>query len=647
MFISALALVGVLIQFDYVTIPAVDQPSWLTRAISTGDSTSNTINNTKGAESIDVSSSSSSGSISKSKGKSNSSGNDSNDSSSGKQLVSTTASGTIDVAPAKALLKDTLSLIRHRYELDGIGGMFWLTANNIGASTWDVIKYKFARKIVDAVKNKQQFLMIFGGSSVTAGHDNYYNQSYPFVVERRLKPALEALGVSLLVHNIAQGANPCVPYSLCYETMGGLDPDFVGWEQSYNCGGDETISEYMARIAASASNRGVVYYSASGAWNPEKCPSSNSTPPYSSELWTPKAAGLDAWNPSHEDILHEKAVLDEWNRAHESSDRFTRWKKKGDPATSHVAAHGFNVWEPNPKCVVPDKEKGEKKNCGGMDAARGCEMKFMTHEAGLFGTDNGKGASWHPPTAFHLLRGEAIAWLYGLALMDAVYMVEADMKGEGATELSKKYQAKLDALQPPLGKPSAKCEKEYHCGERPICYTNFMPHHLPNRTLSELLVGNVNWTVDPHGTYGHVNLSDIQSEWSLKFGYLDEKPTIHGKVEHGEVHFRIKVGNARFVWVCGGIQKESLKHTLVYLDPNVALPPFTHDFATDEFAKLKSRQIPYTPSARRQVWHHKKYVGFECKAINNLPPGEHVLTLATNSSHEKHLTKISHVIMWP
>ena len=264
----------------------------------------------------------------------------------------------VALGSAKTLLQDMLSLIRHRYELDGAGAMFMHTANNIGAHTWDVIKYKFARKIVDSqIKQKQQpqrFLMVFGGSSVTAGHDNYYNQSYPFVVERRLQPVLQALGIALKVTNIAQGANPCLPYSLCYETMGGLDADVIGWEQSYNCGGDEMVSEYMGRVAAFSANRAIVYYSASGAWNPEKCPSSNSTPPYAYEYWRPQMAGLTPWTPSHADILNEKNTLDEWNKAHESSDRFTKWKNKGDAANKNLAAHGFNVWEANPKCVIPD-----------------------------------------------------------------------------------------------------------------------------------------------------------------------------------------------------------------------------------------------------------------------------------------------------
>ena len=107
-----------------------------------------------------------------------------------------------DLSEAIEVAQGVLNLIRHRYELDGIGASFFRTANNIGPFTWDVIKYKFARKIM---ARGSQFKMVFGGSSVTAGHDNYYNQSYPFVVERRLGLILEKLGVELIVQNIAQG----------------------------------------------------------------------------------------------------------------------------------------------------------------------------------------------------------------------------------------------------------------------------------------------------------------------------------------------------------------------------------------------------------------------------------------------------------
>jgi hypothetical protein len=49
------------------------------------------------------------------------------------------------------------------------------------------------------------FSMIFGGSSVTAGYDNYPNQSYPSIVYDRLHPVFNSLGINLDVRNIAQG----------------------------------------------------------------------------------------------------------------------------------------------------------------------------------------------------------------------------------------------------------------------------------------------------------------------------------------------------------------------------------------------------------------------------------------------------------
>jgi hypothetical protein len=59
----------------------------------------------------------------------------------------------------------------------------------------------------------------------------------------------------------------------------------------------------------------------------------------------------------------------------------------------------------------------------------------------------GSGAAHHPTRAFHMLRGEAIAWLYTLAALDAVYMLETDLKTATPIELSSRYLKKLDVLQ--------------------------------------------------------------------------------------------------------------------------------------------------------------------------------------------------------
>lgn len=440
------------------------------------------------------------------------------------EASSTPTDKKVDYAKAQALTESLLSLIRARYELDGMGAQFFLTANNIEAESFDILKYKFAVKMLSP-KLDEDYLMIFGGSSVTASHDNYYNQSYPAIVGKRLGPILAAMGIKIVIHNIAQGANNCSPYTLCYESMGGLDPEFVGWEQSYNCGHDEAIFELAARIAAGSKNKGIVYYSASGAWSPSGCPASPDKKPFSAEDWTPADAGIAPWTPALKDVLAEKELLNKYAKAASSSKRFHGYNSRGEYRAA--APIGFNVWESNPLCKGRDKEDTKDiTNCNGIDSAQGCKMRFMTKEAAAYGSDTGKGANWHPTRAFHLLRGEAISWLYGLAILEALLTVQQvracacvyvcvcvflsiwvvsdwgsvffvlllftpstslpslppsnrllphthttyqDLKSKPAAALLADYASKLAALQPPLPAPK-KCQS-YHCDQRPMCFT--------------------------------------------------------------------------------------------------------------------------------------------------------------------------------
>ena len=55
------------------------------------------------------------------------------------------------------------------------------------------------------------FVFGISGSSVTAGHDNYYNESYPAVIQRTPDPVFKALTIPLEVRNGAMGNNPCMP----------------------------------------------------------------------------------------------------------------------------------------------------------------------------------------------------------------------------------------------------------------------------------------------------------------------------------------------------------------------------------------------------------------------------------------------------
>ena len=180
---------------------------------------------------------------------------------------------SIDFAEAKKVAFKYATLIHTRFDMGNPkrNPFFYISAN-MPSWGFDIIKLKIAHKMVQDKGNKT-FLMIFGGSSVTAGHDNWYNQSYPFVAERRLAPVLAAVGVELVVRNIAMGSNNCLPYDYCYNAQGGEGADFLSWEQSFNCGKANGVYEMMARIAWW--NGGVVYYMASGGFAPTGCGPSN------------------------------------------------------------------------------------------------------------------------------------------------------------------------------------------------------------------------------------------------------------------------------------------------------------------------------------------------------------------------------------
>ncbi len=64
-----------------------------------------------------------------------------------------------------------------------------------------------------------------------------------------------------------------------------------------------------------------------------------------------------------------------------------------------------------------------------------------------FGSDGGGGARWHPSRAFHMLRGEALAWLYTLPLLDSIYMLETDLSTNSKESLiQSKFHLLVDRM---------------------------------------------------------------------------------------------------------------------------------------------------------------------------------------------------------
>ena len=183
------------------------------------------------------------------------------------------------------------------------------------------------------------------------------------------------------------------------------------------------------------------------------------------------------------------------------------------------------------------------------------------------------------------------------------------------------YDAKLESLSPTTLPPPRRCSK-YHCEFKPSCYTNTRPHYHPNYTLSELVVGQTNWTFLP----------EELGYWSLTYGYLDTRPywVADRGSDSGEIHFKISIGSTDVLYICGQGIKESLLHAVFHLDPNIS----------------SSELLAYKPTSRRVPWTHKKYYQDECKILSHLPVGKHVLSVGTNVSFPNHQTVISHIIFW-
>jgi len=98
----------------------------------------------------------------------------------------------------------------------------FLQSAHMHKSSWLDMKVRFMKAIVaadithqkkDAIPGlSDQFVISFTGSSVAAGHDSRFDQSYPIVAGNWMEPAFTAVGVNLTVRNVAMGNNPCMPY---------------------------------------------------------------------------------------------------------------------------------------------------------------------------------------------------------------------------------------------------------------------------------------------------------------------------------------------------------------------------------------------------------------------------------------------------
>lgn len=84
-------------------------------------------------------------------------------------------------------------------------------------------------RILTAMLHKRPFIVSIGGMSVTAGHGNYFNQSYPRVLQSAVADVFLMAGVHFRGQNAGMGGTLPMPYMFCLENFMG-NPDVVSWE---------------------------------------------------------------------------------------------------------------------------------------------------------------------------------------------------------------------------------------------------------------------------------------------------------------------------------------------------------------------------------------------------------------------------------
>lgn len=139
--------------------------------------------------------------------------------------------------------------------------------------------------------------------------------------------------------------------------------------------------------------------------------------------------------------------------------------------------------------------------------------------------------------------------------------------------------------------------------------------------LDDLIVGSTNWTRTTVTDFTPPDTSFVE----MRTGYH----AVQG-VENGEIHFRINVhAETPQVMVCGYHLRDSLAALEFRVEMNVP----------------DARLEAYTPSTRRFPWTATQ-VSTVCGLLENLPTGQHVLSMTSKEGATRLTASVSHIIMW-
>lgn len=524
----------------------------------------------------------------------------------------------------------------------------FLTLIHIPSPSWELQK----SKLIELILRKDRFVVGFGGSSVTAGHDNYHHEAYPQVFYDTLDPLMKLLSITFVVRNRAIGNNPCYPYDECLNTHLGNDLDVVTWEQSMNCGRESKPLETFTRIAAQMPKKPTVIYITSGtpSWTQDDCRSINS----SIDANTKTAAVAISMT---EIVLKPyKAVASLSN--HMDSMSFLKINKTSSiyKIYDEIPLMGMNILSiQDYKCQGP----------------YGPDFSWKTPE-GV------SGASWHPGRRGHLLRGEALAYAY-LSLMeeslDAIINGKLDSGRPTGIPFYSRGGDVSSNLNASVLQKSVQCESEV-CSSVPNCYTDYQPREM--NSLASLIVGrpkvfpqlsyyaynssattqmNMDATMQQLSNRAEITSNAMNASWIFQLSMFDKKPVDNGVLMNlgyidrkyiyvsnaklSSISFLIHTTRINPVWICE-VQKGFVQYPATFADlgnENATAVFLNEDVSVDEvyeddYQPMKSKPIKLPPLSSAYM---------QCYRTIPIKAGSHVITV----QQADHLViNIAYLLYW-
>jgi hypothetical protein len=145
-----------------------------------------------------------------------------------------------------------------------VGRTLFTSANDDGPS-WGRLKRKILMKLLSVQiaaaaattdDAPVQFVWATGGHSVTAGHGNFYSESYTAVLQRAVKDAFLAVGIDFNGRNYAMGASSSAPETaFCLNEIYGNDIDVLVWDFSLTDGRRDVAKMALFLQRAGTHNR--------------------------------------------------------------------------------------------------------------------------------------------------------------------------------------------------------------------------------------------------------------------------------------------------------------------------------------------------------------------------------------------------------